>query len=66
MVDILAKLILTIKNIEKEREENRVRYDHYRIKTAKLQKHAASSDTKKLDKYARNMKKYEEAKLKFN
>ncbi len=66
MVDILAKLITTIKAIEKERELNRIKFDHYRLKTAKLQKHAASSDAKKLDKYSRNMKKFDEAKQKFN
>lgn len=53
MVDILGKLIETMKKMEKEREENRVKYDHYRGKIGKLQKsHATSSDAKKQDKYA--------------
>jgi hypothetical protein len=55
-----------MKQTEKEREEARVLYDHYRLKMSKLEKtHMNSSDSKKLDKYQRNVKKFDQAKAKF-
>ena len=55
-----------MKALEKEREDARVLFDHYRSKMAKLEKtHMNSSDAKKLQKYERNLKKFEEAREKF-
>lgn len=49
-----------------ERENSRVFYDHYRGKIQKLEKtHMTSTDSKKQEKYQRNLKKYNEARAKF-
>ena len=65
-IDVLVKVVQHMKVLEKEREDARVLFDHYRSKMAKLEKtHMNSSDTKKLQKYERNLKKFEEAREKF-
>ena len=48
------------------REDARVFYDHYRGKVAKLEKgNAQPSDSKKQEKYQRNLKKLEDARTRY-
>lgn len=56
-----------MKGLEKEREDTRVVYDHYRIKKGKLEKtHMTSPDPKKQEKYQRNVMKFDDAKKRFD
>lgn len=50
--------------IAKEREDARVFYDHYRDKTAKLEKQA-QSDSTKIENHSRNMQKLAKARERF-
>lgn len=67
LVDLLAKLVEQMKALEKEREEARVLFDHYRNKMAKLEKtHMKAPEPKKVQKYERNLQKFEAAKARFS
>ena len=64
--ELTLKQIAEMKSVETTREDARVFYDHYRIKMHKLEKsHAGTTDSRKQEKFQRNVQKFEEAKHKF-
>ena len=59
--------IKELKVAASSRQNSRVFYDHYRGKVSKLEKtHASSGEDKKQQMYQRNIKKYNEARAKFD
>jgi hypothetical protein len=62
---LVLEKIKTLNEKVKEREDVRVKYDHYRIKVSKMQKEgrAESNDMSKQEKFSRNQCKFDEHKF---
>lgn len=71
LVKVAENLIGHIKNLQEliqQRENERIYYDHYRVKLANMEKEgkgSSSTDPDLQSKYARNQSKFDQAKSKF-